>query len=601
MWLFLLIILFNWDIVINDFSPDTSDYDAYGLKIAANDVLFVEANGDAQTFLIQFAPYNYTFGSLQCTVDYDDSAHYVYSVGVGIQQTSTVNPYFYFAGEVVSQDSSGTDSSGRNGTFIGVWINQDNLTVQNYINTRQLLSCDYLQAEQLKFLVSYGHQEFYVIAVEPYGNYAIGLATDFAFIYQPFPSSTITTKSSSVVWPNNATFNPWAADASHTFTIVAGFVASTATSRVHATPTVYLISNTNLTVLSTWSYTATSNTWQARLTYSDVDSWNDKYTMSVKINSNDPTRVLVGMSFLNTVFLFSITNSGTNLVLASSMNKGQLLGFGKSVTWLTQSQAAVLFSSYSLDYVTWYSSNIYVYTSLSGTTIPSTPTAVIPNAQQPLPSTINSKLIKIISTPESLAVLDIDGGVLAILAQPPGYYASTDTSNSPIAASMPVVSYPATCMAGTYKSDTGVHPCALCPSGSRNPGNAAATSCINCSSTSFCPLGAVYDMDQTSIASISQAYAYPRSPDMIVFEDILLENMFSFGSTTHCLVVSPMFWTMILLAVFLLLFIFVASMHWYVQPPKRDQWRTRIKNIFQRTDLVVSFNLQLFIVYFFSE
>jgi hypothetical protein len=307
------------------------------------------------------------------------------------------------------------------------------------------------------------------------------------------------------------------------------------------------------------------------------------------------------MSFLNTVFLFSITNSGTNLVLASSMNKGHLLGFGKSVTWLTQSQAAILFSSYSLDYVTWYSSNIYVYTSLSGTTIPSTPTAVIPNAQQPLPSTINSKLIKIISTPESLAVLDIDGGVLGILAQPPGYYASTDTSNSPIAASMPVVSYPVTCIGGTYKSDTGVHPCALCPSGSRNPGDAAATSCINCSSTSFCPLGAVYDMDSTSIASLSQAYAYPRSPDMVIFEDILLQNMFSFGSTAHCLVVSPMFWTVILLAIFLLLFIFIASMNFCVQPPKRDQWRTRIKNIFQRTDLLVSFNLQLFIIYSFRN
>jgi hypothetical protein len=316
--------------------------------------------------------------------------------------------------------------------------------------------------------------------------------------------------------------------------------------------------------------------------------------MSVKINIDDPTQALVGMSFINTVFLFSITNNGTNLILASSMSNGQSLGFGKSVTWLTKVQAAILVSTYSLDYLTWYSSNIYVYTSFNSTSIPSLPTAVIPNAQQPLPSTINSKLIHIISTPESLAVLDIVGGVILILAEPPGYYASTDTSNSPVAASMPFISHQMTCIGGTYKSDTGVHPCVLCPSGSRNPGGVMATSCINCSSTGFCPLGAVYDMDPTSIASISQAYAYPRSPDMVIFEDILLENMFSLGSTSHCLIVSPIFWTLILVGIFLLLFVFMASMNCYVQQPKRDRWRTRIKKVFQRTDLVVSFNLKLF-------
>src|SRR5579871_3542547 len=111
MWLLFLIILFRNSIIIADFSPDTTSYDAYGLKIAANDVLFVEAEGDTETFLIQFAPYNYTFDSLQCSIDYDDNTHYVYSVGVGIKQNNTLNPYFYFAGEVVPSSSSTTDSS----------------------------------------------------------------------------------------------------------------------------------------------------------------------------------------------------------------------------------------------------------------------------------------------------------------------------------------------------------------------------------------------------------------------------------------------------------------------------------------------------------
>jgi hypothetical protein len=319
--------------------------------------------------------------------------------------------------------------------------------------------------------------------------------------------------------------------------------------------------------------------------------------MSVKINPNDPTRALVGMSFLNTVFVFVITNNGTNFALASSMDNGQSVGFGKSVTWLTESQAAILVSTYSLDYLTWYSSNVYLYTSLNSTIVPSLPTAIIPNSQQPLPSTINSILIRTVSTPQSLAVLDTAGGVMLILAEPPGYYASTDITNSPVAASMPFISYPAICIPGTYKFDTGVHRCVLCPSGSRNPGYIAATSCINCSPTRFCPLGAVYDMDSTSTASLSQTYAYPRSPDMVVFEDILLINMFSLGFSTHCLIGSPMFWTLILLGIFLLAAIIIVLMNWYVHPRKSEQWRTKIKNIFRSTDLVVSFHLQLFIIY----
>ena len=112
----LLLTLFYGIIVLGSFSPDTSDYDAYGLKIAANDVLFVEANSASYTFLVQFAPYSFTTRSLQCSFDYDDPAHYVYSLGAGVSQTSNLHPYFYFAGEVVPQGFSDTDSSGRNGT-----------------------------------------------------------------------------------------------------------------------------------------------------------------------------------------------------------------------------------------------------------------------------------------------------------------------------------------------------------------------------------------------------------------------------------------------------------------------------------------------------
>ncbi|CAF1325104.1 unnamed protein product [Adineta steineri] len=568
-------ILFRLELFDSSFSPDTSNYDAYGLKIAANDVIFVEAQGDEETYLVQFAPFDYAMGSLQCSFDYDDSTHYVYSVGVGQKQNTTKNSYFYFAGEVVPAGFSKTDMSGHNGTFIGIWINTDPHDITVYTATRQPLPCIFFQAQKLQFLNSYGHQEFFVIAVEPYGTYAIGLATSFAFTYRPFPSGSITPKAGSSIWPNNSTFNPCAADASNTYTIVAGFVAGAAGSRVRATPTVYLIWNSNLTVLSTWSYSATSNSWQSRLTYSGVSSWSSKFTMSVKINSDDPTRVLVGMPFLNTVFLFVV--DGTTLTLASYVDHGQSVGFGKGVTWLTNSQAAILVSTYSLDYTTWYSSQIYVYTSLNDTDLPSSPSAIIPNTQQPLPSTINSILLRIVSTPESVVVLDAAGGALIILSEAAGYYASTDTTNAPVAASMPVVSHSTTCIGGTYKSDIGIHPCKLCSSGTKNLGTTAGISCMNCSSDSFCPLGAVYEINSTLLISLSQAYSYPRSPEMTNFEDVLLNNMFSMGSTMSCLIVSPIFWSLILTFIFILILLIMASLGWCVQPSKRDRYRAAMK------------------------
>lgn len=587
-WLFLLAILSYLNSGSGIFSPDTSDYEAYGVKIAANDILFVEANGDGNTFTVLFAPYNYTFDSMQCSINYDDPAHYVYSVGVGSKQNATLNPYFYFIGEVASQSWTNADAMGRNGSFVGVWINLDMNNVQYYSTNHQPLPCNFFQMRQFQYLNSYGHQEYYVIAVEPYGKYAIGLATSFAFIYQPYPVVNMTTKAASVVWPNNSTFYPCAADASETFTIVAGFVAGAARSRIRATPTVYLIWNSNLTVLSTWSYSASNGSWQSRLAYSRIDFWNNQYTMSVKINSKDSTRVLVGMPFLNTVFLFVVSNNGTAISLTSSKSNGRSVGYGKSVAWLTESQAAILVNTYSMDYLTWYLSQIHVFLSFNSTTIPSSPSVAIPNVQQPIPSTINSKLIQLVSTPASVAVLDVNGGALLILSETEGYYASTDTSKSPVVAAMPVISHSTTCIGGTYKSDTGIHPCTLCLNGTRNPGFSAGTSCMSCSSNSFCPLGAVVEIDPSLLTSLSQAYAYPRSPEMDVFEDILLYNMFLLGSTAHCVVVSPIFWSLMLLFVVILLLIGMASMNCCLQPETRDRWQKAIKSVFSRADLVVS-------------
>ena len=583
----LLLILFGHMILVRAFVPNNQDYDAFGLKLAANDVLFVQADVWMQMFIVQYAPYNYTFSALECFIPYDDPTHYVYSIGVGWKQNSTSNTYFFFSGEVSSLNGLSVDSKGHSGTFIGVWMNRDPRGVLFYSTNQQFLPCDMFNLTYLEFLSSYGHQEYFVMAVEPYGQYALGLASGFVFRYQPFAIPVMITRNGTAVWPNNTIFYPCAADASETFTVVSGLLTSLSNSRARSIPVVYLLLNSNLTVTSSWSYTAPSDSWQSRLKYDNLPAWSSEYAMSVKINMGDGSRVLVGMPFLNTVFMFVVNSRSMTIQIVSSTDNGDSVGYGKSVSWLTPTQAAILIAPYTSSSGSQPPSKVYLYTSANSTELPASPTAVIPNLQQPLPLTINAQWIRIVSTPSSIVVLDVNGWIFVVLAEPPGMYASTATTPETNSVTIALISQPAMCMGGTYKADTAVYPCSLCPQGSKNPGGVLTLVCSRCSADSFCPLGALYEMSATALVLRSQTVAYPRTPDMDVFEDILLHNMFSLGPTGHCLAVSPIFWTLILLFIVAVFLAGMASLKFCVQPEKREQWRMKVKYLFRKTDLVV--------------
>ena len=467
-YMFLLYLLFPGSTGV--FAPDTKSFDAYGVKLTANEVMLVEARSDSKTFLVQYAPYNYTATSLQCSINYDDPTHYVYSLGIGAQQKANREPYFFVVGEVLPP----ADSSGNNGTFIAVWRNNDSTLGEQYAATGQPIACNHFNIEHLKYLSSYDHQEFMVLSVDPYGQFALVLATDFGVIYRPFannPNDVFTVIQSTLIWPNNVTFMPRAVDTDIDFTVVAGFVDQGPNSQIRSKPVVYLMSN-NLTVLDSWSYTPTNSTWQSRLTNAgSTGVWSAMFVMSVDINSFDHTRVLVGLPSTNTLLFFTVGNGGTTLTLTSFIDNGGNLGFGKGVAWLSFNEAAVLNSAYSLDYSTWFSSQVYLYTDATATSLGTSVSAVIPNTQQPLGTTISPLMINIISTPKSLAILDGSGGILFLLSTPPGSYASTDTISLRRTAKLPVISQQVQCIGGTFKNDNGVHPCSPCVNGSMNSGS----------------------------------------------------------------------------------------------------------------------------------
>ena len=87
--------------MIFSFAPDTSSFDAYGLKLAANDILLVESLPNQSAFFLRLAPYSY---SLSCTVGYNDSHHYVYAVAIQQQATTNNTIRFVFIGMNMETD-----------------------------------------------------------------------------------------------------------------------------------------------------------------------------------------------------------------------------------------------------------------------------------------------------------------------------------------------------------------------------------------------------------------------------------------------------------------------------------------------------------------
>ena len=80
-WLVLLLVSLRMGTASS--KATAGDLDAYGIKIAGNDVLFTEVYSPGRTILVQMAPYSNTDAKQQCLLRYRDPAHSIYTVGVG--------------------------------------------------------------------------------------------------------------------------------------------------------------------------------------------------------------------------------------------------------------------------------------------------------------------------------------------------------------------------------------------------------------------------------------------------------------------------------------------------------------------------------------
>ena len=129
--------------------------------------------------------------------------------------------------------------------------------------------------------------------------------------------------------------------------------------------------------------------------------------------------------------------------------------------------------------------------------------------------------------------------------------------------------------------------------------------CVACSSDSFCPLGSISELNRSSMVSTSQAYAYPPSPSSTSFDDILIVNTFNLQfSSGRCLVISPFFWSLIVL---LIVSIVLILMGVFYHSEKGMKYFKRLEWLFRHSDLIgngelwfgglISFSMIVLIIY----
>ncbi|CAF1203378.1 unnamed protein product [Rotaria sordida] len=535
-----------------------------------NEILLVQAHNAKHppAFFIQFAPYNTTQNSSQCFLNYPDILDaYIYCVAVG-KKPNLNHKQFFFAGELINN---------RNGIFVGVAKYNQTNAISNSSN-----SCALSFSYSLHYLINYEHQEHYIFGIEPQDRFAYGFSNQFLFVFDSVNDSTLESWNGNLTWPNSS-FMPYAVDISDNFGVIAGFIQNDPQERVKYSPIIYLLnfnsSNHHPIVVDQYIPIATLDTWQDLLTYSDANVYSAKYDMSISINNRGD--VLVGMQFINRVFLFSVNISNPiQLIYINRNTNGRSLGNGKSLAWLDNGNiAAILVNTYSLNYQ-WLSSQIYFYDMKSNIyNSNSVPISIFPNYHQLLPSSFSPVFLNIVSSPMSLTLMDDKGNLLIFTPTPPGFYPSILETRS-----MPFITSPQPCPPGMHKDHVGINDCILCPTGTKNSGN-ATTHCTPCASDTFCPLGSVSETPSSALENIVQLIAYPKSPESTIFDDVLLQNMFHIG-TGHCLLISPLFWTLIVGGLAILIVILMKVLKYCIDHTTYVRIKNRTHYIFKKTDLI---------------
>ncbi len=420
---------------------------------------------------------------------------------------------------------------------------------------------------------------FLIFLCSPTGQFAYGFTKNFLVVYD-LDKDIVSIQLGNDTWPDPS-FLPHAVDVSQDLLfVVIGYVGDSSTKY---TPCAYLvnISNTTFNVLDSWLYTPPTNTsWQASLTNWDADVYAAKYDMSVSMN-NAGDQVLLGIQITNTIVLLDVDQAiqqfGSSM---QTLSNGKAIGMGKAVGWLGADIILVLVNIYSFSYV-WSSSQIFTYNVSVDHSF--AVISIFPNIQQTLTNTFGPILLSFAATPNGTVVmLDSDGNYYILLPSPAGSFSGSSSGTS---------SSSSQCISGTYSSELNIFPCSLCPPGTTTDGLSGQSSCVPCVNDSFCPLGAAFgniSLSSYILTNVNQSSPYPVSPQSVRFDNILMENMLKISGSmsSHCLLVSPLFWTIIVISFGVFVWIIMFIFKHYVTNPIGKKTRQNLKRILKKTDLI---------------
>ncbi|CAF1234250.1 unnamed protein product [Adineta steineri] len=585
--MFVSLFLINFFSIINAITySNTENYDAYGIRLASTDHFVVLAQNDALRYVVSMAPYGNEY---QCSYYYNTSNDFVINIAVGRRQnasqlsfvyllTNSTDGYYQKIGlYTFSRVNNGNSSNGSCNQLVNINEGTHEVKVWNRPSS-----------------------EMSTLQVDLYGKYAYGFLSKTIFIYDIYNNFV-----KDFLWNDifpSIIVEPHALDIGETnngisMAIMAGYYQFDIGKTL---PAVYLIRLNppyNMTLIDNYTFLSNNQKYiQQRYT----STYQFDYVMSVSIDDRNQ-QVLVGIPQLSTTYLFSF--SSTRLILINTFNYP-----ARSITWLDNDgiQAGFLLSDVSTH--PWAQSRIQIVNISSNDIL-----YAYPNNQQTIEqwSSTPPIFIQLTKTYDyQLVILTTDGTVLLVPSAEAGYYIDTDDINS-------LRKLPKICPSGTYKSIRGTTPCTICPTKTRSsPPNLSSNSsniiyppinCTSCLSDSFCPLGSITDIYQSSIQSISQAYAYPTSSASPSFDDILMQNTFYIETISRrCVLISPFFWALITLLVAFIILIIMGIL--YCSPAGMKYFH-RFRTVFRHSDLIgngefwfgglISFAIILLIIYSF--
>jgi hypothetical protein len=450
-------------------------------------------------------------------------------------------------------------------------------TMTPYVCIGSIIRSTCISNTQCTFINAGGtYQQYFLIGVDTNGTFAYGFSSSFVFKLDIYNNNITLNLTTNDVWPNQG-FIPHAMDVADTWAVVAGYGYSDPVKQNYETLGCFI----NLSVLINPSCVQMTDE-TSYLIPGNVVTYNELYELSVTIRGD---RILAGVFRLSTIVFLRNVGSSLNVTNSYTLSYPGAVEFGRVVAWADHRTIAVLVLN--PDETPWAQSQVFFYDENSITM--TTPLFIFPNNQQILGTRLSSPSFARFGISENgnMAILTDAADYLIIPVTAAGYTAIWINTTALV-----FVFYyqPNLCIGGTYKNRSNLGPCQICPPGTLNPGTLSdpVLECMPCSNdtlTSFCPLASLADIDLNTVSAYSQTLAYPETSSTTDIEDLLVENMFQISSDRHCLLISPLLWTLVVggLSFCILIIMIIIKLCGCHQC---SDCRRKAKSIFKHTDLI---------------